>query len=101
MGESMDLKKLTTFMLPRDVREHVLGDLEEVGFTWGNLASVLPRIWWRHLWNPTCHRSPEPPKTTFTNACWICKEAIGFSYSLCRQPFFLPTWSVWRRGRIT
>ena len=40
---------LAKWLLPRSHRAQVLGDLEERGFKWRDLASVIPSAWIAHL----------------------------------------------------
>ena len=44
----MELKTILAALLPESSREHVLGDLEERGFRFGDIVNVLPRVWWSH-----------------------------------------------------
>jgi hypothetical protein len=54
MEESVELVRarlirIVAALLPRNVREHVLGDLAERGFNLHDIANVLPRVWWSHF----------------------------------------------------
>jgi hypothetical protein len=51
MEESMGLARvylvrIIAALLPRNVREHVLGDLAERGYHFHDIANVLPLVWW-------------------------------------------------------
>jgi hypothetical protein len=43
------LVRIIAALLPRNVREHVLGDLTERGFNFRDIANVLPGVWWSYL----------------------------------------------------
>jgi len=45
----MNVRALVEFLLPRSHRAQVLGDLEERGFQWRDVASTIPSAWIAHL----------------------------------------------------
>jgi len=43
------LVRIIAALLPRNVREHVLGDLTERGYKIHDITNVLPRVWWSYF----------------------------------------------------